>query len=66
MSEEQKNNDRWLKGQCNRYRNGQCATSRCLVRGGYVRGSALVNLDAATCEAHEILKELEKLRSRRS
>ena len=54
-------NDQWLKDQCNRYKNGRCQTLSCLKRGGYDR-VAPVCYDIATCEAHEVLCELESLR----
>ena len=52
----------WLKSQCNRYKNGQCTTLKCLQDGGYIRGDNLANHDIATCEPHEILIELEELK----
>ena len=56
-------NDEWLKDQCNRYANGQCHTTACLRRGGYIRGTVPVNYELATCHAHEVLTELEQLRN---
>lgn len=61
------NNDDFLKQQCNRYTNGICTTLHCMLRGGYVRGphkpeEVQACYDKATCEPHEILCELEKLR----
>lgn len=58
-----KNNDNWLKEQCNRYTNGFCQTVACLKRGGYVRDKVPVNCDVATCEPYEILQELESYRN---
>lgn len=57
-------NDKWLKGQCNRYVNGHCSTARCLYRAGHNDGKP-ANLDDATCEPHQILVELEALRRHR-
>jgi hypothetical protein len=49
----------WLKGQCNRYANGQCMTRRCLIRGGgYKDGDPTAKLEKASCEPHEILLAL--------
>lgn len=42
----------WLRSQCSRLRYKQCATRRCLIRGGY-GGSGAVDLNIATCEAKE-------------
>lgn len=58
------NNDDWLKKQCNRYANGECQTVACLKRGKGMDGTVHLNYENATCEAHEILKELEVLRKK--
>lgn len=55
------NNDQWLKDQCNRYKDGQCARFPCFERGGYP--AAGYDPEIATCEAHEILCELAELRT---
>ena len=55
-----KNNDQWLRDQCEHYVHGQCNINRCLKRGGYVNGKP--ETAKPTCEAHEILLELEDLR----
>lgn len=63
------NNDQWLKDQCNRYKNGQCTTLACVMRGGYKIDQDLqgkgdgYDPEIATCEAHEILCELAELRT---
>lgn len=57
----QPTNDKWLKSQCNRYVNGVCQTLGCLRRGGYHDGP--LHYDCATCEPHELLTELQHLRS---
>jgi len=44
--------EEFLKSQCNRLKNGQCSTLRCLKRGGYPEKGKTV--DVATCEAYEI------------
>lgn len=40
------------EGQCNRYVNGFCSTTRCLVRGGY-SGEGPIGDVTPTCEEHE-------------
>jgi hypothetical protein len=40
------------ESRCNRYANGYCSSSRCLVRGGY-SGTGPVDYAIATCEEHE-------------
>lgn len=53
-------NEEWLRDQCNRYLNGQCATLSCLRRGGYDRDVEVKpDFDRATCHPHEVLKALE-------
>lgn len=48
---------------CNRYHNGACMTVRCMRRGGYVSGTALVDYSIATCESHETAIILRSLAS---
>lgn len=50
----------WLKGQCDRYVNGQCHTASCMKRGGYDPQKPETYDSAATCHAHEIVKQLER------
>ena len=52
-----------LSKECNKYVNGSCMNEGCLVRGGYKRGDAVVNLDMATCEFHEAIQEIKLLQS---
>jgi len=51
---------RELKGECNRYANGQCQTLACLKRGGYTKGDP-VDYSIASCERHEQIDALERL-----
>jgi hypothetical protein len=44
--------EKFLTEQCNRLKNGQCSTLRCLKRGGYPEKGKTHEL--ATCEAYEI------------
>ena len=55
-------NEEWLKGQCNRYVNGQCNTLKCLTRGNGGKRPKASDYNLASCEAHEVLLELEELR----
>jgi hypothetical protein len=52
-------NKQWLKEQCNRYVNGFCGTRSCLVRGKALK-KLPIDLNKATCHAHEILQKLSK------
>ena len=49
------------KKECNRYANGYCSTSRCLLRGGWKHGSKF-GYEVATCEDHETILLLNKLK----
>ncbi len=51
----------WLRDQCNRYVNGECHTTSCLVRGGYKRGTVPVDYSLAKCHAHETLQLITAL-----
>lgn len=48
-----------LTEQCSRLKNGKCYTAKCLVRGGYIRGSGSYDPDIATCEEYEIATALD-------
>ena len=54
-----------LKAECNRYVNGHCSTARCVKRGLAASGLSLPMTDYAvsTCEHHEAVQEVERLRS---
>lgn len=50
----------FLKGHCNRLKNGLCSTLNCLKRGGLRKGEK-PDYSLATCVPFEIKKELERL-----
>ena len=53
-----------LKAECNRYANGHCSTARCVRRGMTAAGMTfpLTDYAVATCEHHEAVQEIERLR----
>lgn len=53
-----------FKAECNRYVNGQCSIARCVKRGMAATGMTfpLKDYAVATCEHHEAVQEVERLR----
>ena len=56
-----KQTEEWVKSQCNRYVNGHCSSTVCLLRGGYFRCEK-PDYNMATCEAHEVMQKLQSKR----
>ena len=61
MKDPKEDKDRCLKELCNRYTNGECHSLSCLQRGGYTSDGPFDH-GRATCPAHELLLELQRLR----
>jgi hypothetical protein len=53
-----------LKAECNRYVNGHCSTARCVKRGMAATGITfpLTDYAVSTCEHHEAVCEINRLR----